>query len=97
MKDQPTFITSTTLILLMLVGCGPSTEDLEAVDYTPLPGDDWEVSTPAEQGLDPMLVAELIGHGRPQGRFVPFGMFHYPRGDNNERRRYPISKSKEES
>jgi hypothetical protein len=47
------------LILSMLVGCGPSTEDLEAVDYTPLPGDDWEVSTPAEQGLDPMLVAEL--------------------------------------
>jgi CubicO group peptidase (beta-lactamase class C family) len=42
-----------------LVGCGPSTEDLEAVDYTPLPGDDWKVSTPAEQGLDPMLVAEL--------------------------------------
>jgi CubicO group peptidase (beta-lactamase class C family) len=29
------------------------------VDYTPLPGDDWEVSTPAEQGLDPKLVAEL--------------------------------------
>jgi CubicO group peptidase (beta-lactamase class C family) len=51
--------TSVILILSMLVGCGPSTEDLEAVDYTPLPGDDWEVSTPAEQGLDPMLVAEL--------------------------------------
>ncbi|NOQ43757.1 MAG: serine hydrolase, partial [Dehalococcoidia bacterium] len=47
------------LILSMLVGCGPSTEDLEAVDYTPLPGDDWNVSTPVEQGLDPMLVAEL--------------------------------------
>jgi CubicO group peptidase (beta-lactamase class C family) len=37
----------------------PRTEDLEAVEYTPLPGDDWKVSTPAEQGLDPMLVAEL--------------------------------------
>ena len=37
----------------------PRTEDLEAVVYTPLPGDDWELSTPAEQGLDPMLVAEL--------------------------------------
>jgi CubicO group peptidase (beta-lactamase class C family) len=37
----------------------PATEELEAVDYTPLPGDDWKVSTPAEQGLDPMLVAEL--------------------------------------
>jgi hypothetical protein len=43
----------------MLVGCGPSTEDLEAVEYTPLPGDDWEVSTPAQQGLDPMHLAEL--------------------------------------
>jgi hypothetical protein len=45
----------------MLVGCGrgPQTEDLEAVDYTPLIRDDWKVSTPAEQGPDPMLVAEL--------------------------------------
>jgi CubicO group peptidase (beta-lactamase class C family) len=51
--------TSVILILSMLVGCVPSPEDLEAVDYTPLPGDDWEVSTPAEQGLDPLLVAEL--------------------------------------
>lgn len=50
---------STILILSMLVGCGPSTEELEAVDYSPLPGDDWLVSTPEEQGLDPMLVAEL--------------------------------------
>jgi len=37
----------------------PRTEDLEAVRYTPLPENDWEVSTPVEQGLDPMLVAEL--------------------------------------
>lgn len=37
----------------------PRTEELEAVEYTPLPEDDWKVSTPAEQGLDPMLVAEL--------------------------------------
>ncbi len=47
------------LVLSMLVGCGPSTEDLEAVVYTPLLGDDWEVSTPEEQGLDSMLLAEL--------------------------------------
>jgi hypothetical protein len=52
-------ITSAILILSMLVGCGPRTADLEAADYAPLPGDDWEVSTPAEQGLDPELVAEL--------------------------------------
>jgi CubicO group peptidase (beta-lactamase class C family) len=37
----------------------PAPEDLEAVGYTPLVGRDWKVSTPAEQGLDPMLVAEL--------------------------------------
>jgi len=52
-------ITSVILILSTLFGCGPRTEDLEAVEYTPLPGDDWEVSTPAEQGLDPMLVGEM--------------------------------------
>jgi CubicO group peptidase (beta-lactamase class C family) len=37
----------------------PGPEDLAAVDYTPLQGDDWHVSTPLEQGLDPKLVAEL--------------------------------------
>lgn len=51
--------TSVILVLSMLVGCGPPPAELEAVDYTPLPGDDWKMSTPAEQGLDPMLVAEL--------------------------------------
>jgi CubicO group peptidase (beta-lactamase class C family) len=65
-------ITNGILILSLLVGCGPSAEELEAVDYapipgdelavgnhTPIPGDDWQLSTPEEQGLDPMLVAEL--------------------------------------
>ncbi|MCK4843738.1 MAG: hypothetical protein KAS83_02060, partial [Dehalococcoidia bacterium] len=47
------------LVLSALASCGTSIEDLLAVDYTPLPGDDWNVSTPAEQGLDPMLVAEM--------------------------------------
>jgi CubicO group peptidase (beta-lactamase class C family) len=42
-----------------LVGCGPSAEELEAVDYGPVVREDWKVSTPAQQGLDPMLVAEL--------------------------------------
>ena len=46
------------LVLSALPSSGPSIEDLLAVDYTPLPADDWEVSTPVEQGLDPMLVAE---------------------------------------
>jgi hypothetical protein len=34
-------------------------EDLETVNYTPLPGNDWKVSTPSEQDLEPTLVAEL--------------------------------------
>ena len=37
----------------------PGAEELESVDYTPLPGEGWKVSTPEEQGLDPALVAEL--------------------------------------
>jgi CubicO group peptidase (beta-lactamase class C family) len=52
---------SVILILPLLTGgCGgPSNEDLEAVDYAPLLRDDWKVSKPEEQGLDPMLVAEM--------------------------------------
>ncbi len=55
------FLLVTSLILIMstLAACGPSLEDLQAVEYAPLPGDDWSVSTPAAQGLDPMQVAEL--------------------------------------
>ena len=37
----------------------PGAEDLDAVVYSPLPSDHWKVSTPAEQELDPRLVAEL--------------------------------------
>ena len=50
---------SMILILSILVGCGPSDAELAAIDYTPLPGDDWQISAPAEQGLDPELVAKL--------------------------------------
>ena len=47
-----------------LVGCGPANAEEAApdhaiVDYAPLPGDDWNLSTPAEQELDPALVAEF--------------------------------------
>jgi CubicO group peptidase (beta-lactamase class C family) len=64
---QHSFFLFTSVILILavlissgLVGCGgPSAEELAAVDYTPLSRDDWEVSTPEEQGLDPDLVAEL--------------------------------------
>ena len=64
---QRPFLVGTSVILILailsastLVGCGgPSSEELEAVDYSPLALSDWQVSTPEEQGLDPMLVAEL--------------------------------------
>jgi CubicO group peptidase (beta-lactamase class C family) len=49
-------------ILTLLAGCDsstPSIEVFEFIDYRPLPGDDWQISTPEEQGLDPILVAEL--------------------------------------
>jgi CubicO group peptidase (beta-lactamase class C family) len=52
-------ITIVLLAMSALPSCGPSIEDFLAVNYTPLSKDDWEVSTPAEQGLDPMLVAEM--------------------------------------
>ena len=47
------------LLTLSLVGCGPSVDDLAAVDYSPISGEDWRVSTPEAQGLDPDLVARL--------------------------------------
>jgi CubicO group peptidase (beta-lactamase class C family) len=48
------------LLASALAGCGgPEAEELAAIDYAPLAAGDWPVSTPQEQGLDPMLVAEL--------------------------------------
>jgi len=52
-------IATVLLVVSALPSSRPSTEDLLAVNYTPNPGSDWEVSTPAGQGLDPMLVAEM--------------------------------------
>jgi CubicO group peptidase (beta-lactamase class C family) len=52
-------ISSLVLILTFIAACSPSQEELEAVDYTPQSDDDWRVSTPAEQGLAPLQVAEL--------------------------------------
>ena len=58
-----TVLALSILVSAALVGCGgPSPEELTTVDYTPLAGDDWPVSTPEEQGLDPALVAELYYH-----------------------------------
>jgi CubicO group peptidase (beta-lactamase class C family) len=47
------------LILSFLTACGPSAAELAAVDYIPVSADQWDVSTPVEQDLDPDLVAEL--------------------------------------
>jgi len=47
------------LILSLLAGCAPSKAVLNSIDYTPLVRDDWPVSTPEEQGLDPLLLAEM--------------------------------------
>ncbi|MFN2147710.1 MAG: serine hydrolase domain-containing protein [Anaerolineales bacterium] len=61
-------IVCSVLILASLAGCGttPATEPdrsaeetIQTVGYRPLPGDDWEASTPEEQGLDPALIDEL--------------------------------------
>lgn len=58
---QHSFLLCTTAILIvpMLIGCGPSTAELGMIDYKPLSEGDWKVSTPEEQGLDPMLLAKL--------------------------------------
>jgi CubicO group peptidase (beta-lactamase class C family) len=72
---------------MLLAACGPSAQELEAVDYTPLPGEDWEVSTPAEQGLDPNLVAKLYANATEvetlqallvikNGKLIAEGYFH---------------------
>jgi CubicO group peptidase (beta-lactamase class C family) len=37
----------------------PRPEELAKVNYKPLSGNNWKVSTPEEQGLNPMLVKEL--------------------------------------
>lgn len=42
-----------------LSGCSPSIEELKKVSYAPLVQDDWPVSTPAEQGIDSLMLAEL--------------------------------------
>ena len=59
-KSKHSIRVLTCLLLSILVSCGPSAADLQAVDYTPLVRDDWQVSTPTEQGLDPLLVAEMF-------------------------------------
>ncbi len=47
------------LNMLFMLGCGPSTADLKAISYAPIDRDDWKISTPTQQELNPMLIAEL--------------------------------------
>jgi CubicO group peptidase (beta-lactamase class C family) len=56
---KATIFTGMILILLIPAGCGPGINELGAVEYTPLAGQDWKVSTPQAQELDPLLVARL--------------------------------------
>ena len=66
-KLQKTLFRNTWLIVLTflviitcLVGCdAPAEADLEAVNYNPAPSDEWEISTPEDQGLDPNLIAKF--------------------------------------
>ncbi|MEJ2013994.1 MAG: serine hydrolase, partial [Anaerolineales bacterium] len=44
---------------MILAGCGSCKWNLDLIDYSPLSGGDWNVSTPEEQALDPMLLSEL--------------------------------------
>ena len=61
-------IVSSIFIVASLAGCDdtppiesePAAEEtIPKVEYRPLPGDDWVVSTPEEQGLDAELIDEL--------------------------------------
>ena len=50
-RSRTFFLPLTTLILILstLAGCGPTAEELAAVDCEPLPKDGWLLSSPAEE------------------------------------------------
>ena len=50
-------IKNTRPLIAQLLKTQPA--ELEAVDYTPFVSGDWKVSTPENEGLDPLLVSEL--------------------------------------
>lgn len=51
-----------TCLLTPLLGCSSAINNLPPVDFTPQAGGDWEVSTPAAQGLDSTLIENLYAH-----------------------------------
>ncbi|UCC17114.1 MAG: serine hydrolase [Dehalococcoidales bacterium] len=46
------------ILTASIVGCSPSAEYLEDIEYEPVLRDDWGVSTPEAEGIDPDLMAE---------------------------------------
>jgi CubicO group peptidase (beta-lactamase class C family) len=47
-------------LTFLFAGCsGPSRTELQAIDYAPLPADDFKIAAPEEQGVDPLRIAEL--------------------------------------
>ena len=58
MKKNLRMIISFIFVTATLLGCSISPERLKVVDYTPSQGSDYQISTPAEEGLDPELVAQ---------------------------------------
>ena len=72
---------------VLLASCGVPQSELEKVDYTPSEGTDWQVSTPQEQGINPMLVAQLYYDAQSvetitsllvikNGKLIAEGYFH---------------------
>ena len=53
------FVAAIMLIILILVGCDSSNEFQDYESFAPLDGDEWEISTPEAEGLDPKLLANL--------------------------------------
>ena len=45
-RHSRVIFTSVLFILSILIGCAPSAAELAAVDYTPLPRDDFEILLP---------------------------------------------------
>ncbi len=51
------FVLSPVLFIVLLVSC--SSWEMDVIDFTPLPLDDWEISTPEAEGLGRGLLEEL--------------------------------------
>ena len=47
------------IVLVLLIGCGSPNELQAYTDFAPIERDDWDVSTPDAEGLDPELVGKL--------------------------------------